>query len=62
MDTSPDIAIISEEEIDTYASARMSICRSCDNLKTKLPLCKQCKCFMPVKTRLKFASCPIGKW
>jgi hypothetical protein len=25
-------------------------------------MCKVCKCFMPVKTRLAFTECPKGKW
>ena len=24
--------------------------------------CQECGCFMPAKTRLKGAVCPIGKW
>ena len=53
---------LTEKEIDKYAVERMNICRSCDQLKSRLPLCKQCGYFMPVKVRLKWVSCPIGKW
>ena len=41
---------------------RMTICRSCDRLRKDLPLCKECGCFMPLKTSLKNAVCPLGKW
>lgn len=42
------------------AKERMEICKACPNLK--LNFCKECGCFMPAKTKLKWASCPIGKW
>jgi hypothetical protein len=40
---------------------RIALCKSCDQLNA-LKICKQCGCFMPAKTRLKWASCPVGKW
>ena len=40
---------------------RMSICLSCDQLG-EWKICKLCKCFMHLKSRYKFARCPIGKW
>lgn len=39
---------------------RVKICKSCDQL-VKL-FCKQCKCFMPVKTWVADANCPLAKW
>jgi hypothetical protein len=41
---------------------RVSICKSCDRLSAKINVCKECGCFMPVKTWMSFASCPKGKW
>lgn len=41
---------------------RAFICRDCDNLIPVLRTCKKCGCFMPAKTRLDWAECPIGKW
>lgn len=40
---------------------RYAICKACPDL---LPTgnCKHCGCFMKVKTKLKCAECPIGKW
>ena len=40
---------------------RMDICISCDQLG-EWKKCKLCGCFMDLKSRLKFASCPLGKW
>ena len=39
---------------------RLSICESCDFYKMKI--CQKCGCFMPLKTKLKHANCPIYKW
>jgi hypothetical protein len=41
---------------------RMAICRSCDSFRKDVPLCKECGCFMPIKTSLKNSFCPLGKW
>ena len=39
---------------------RLSICNSCEFYKMKT--CEKCGCFMPLKTRLEHAECPIHKW
>jgi hypothetical protein len=40
---------------------RYKICEECDKfLKSKQ--CSECGCFMPLKTRLNMAQCPLGKW
>jgi len=44
------------------ADQRYEICKKCEKFKTHLKLCGICKCFMPVKTKLRGTSCPIGKW
>ena len=41
---------------------RMNICVSCENFFPTLQQCKICKCIMPMKTRLRRAECPVGKW
>lgn len=52
---------------------RLSICQGCEHYVEKTrscgPLVKEaftdsplCGCHMPTKTRLKTASCPMGKW
>lgn len=40
---------------------RIEQCKACSNLSV-LNICKECGCFMPAKVRLKWSSCPIGKW
>jgi len=41
---------------------RYKICLSCPELINTTKQCKKCGCFMNQKTKLKEASCPIGKW
>lgn len=41
---------------------RLEICRSCDRLFKPTFQCKECGCFMKIKTRIESQSCPIGKW
>lgn len=40
---------------------RMDICRGCEFLNG-LEQCVKCGCFMPVKTMLPHAFCPLDKW
>lgn len=42
------------------AIERLNICNECPSLKLKM--CEHCGCFMPAKTKLAAASCPLGKW
>jgi hypothetical protein len=42
--------------------ARMVVCRECEKFNKHLAQCKVCKCFMPVKTKIKSSKCPLGKW
>ena len=51
-----------ERVTDNVAEERYSICLGCPELLKLTKQCKKCGCFMSVKTRLKNASCPIGKW
>lgn len=53
-----------EEEINAvpFAKARYIICKQCDELISHIMVCKACYCFMPGKTKLKGAECPLGKW
>lgn len=43
-------------------NSRYKICLDCDKLFKPTKTCKECGCFMSMKTWLKNASCPIGKW
>jgi hypothetical protein len=46
----------------TLAEQRMAICNGCEHLGPIIKVCKLCGCFMPAKTLLPFAECPVGKW
>ena len=41
---------------------RLAICKTCPELWRPTRTCKKCGCFMGMKTWLKDAGCPIGKW
>jgi predicted Zn-ribbon and HTH transcriptional regulator len=41
---------------------RIALCGRCVHLIPNINVCKKCGCFMPAKTRLSGARCPIGKW
>lgn len=43
-------------------NGRLDICKDCDELFKPTRTCKQCGCFMALKTWLKDAQCPLGKW
>ena len=44
------------------SSKRLSICESCPELIRATKQCKQCGCFMTLKTKLAKAECPLHKW
>ena len=50
--------IIHDQEILDH---RWDLCSGCEFL-TDSNKCEKCGCFMKVKHKLAFASCPIGKW
>jgi len=54
----PDIPRSSEEDIDHI----YSICQGCEFFSKNTKRCKKCGCFMKLKTTLKMAKCPVGKW
>lgn len=41
---------------------RINICKSCEEFNDITKTCKKCGCFMPTKTTITRARCPIGKW
>ena len=47
---------------DETAKSRLDICLGCEHLIQLTKTCKKCGCFMQAKTKLKEATCPIGKW
>lgn len=54
----PKVEHVSDEE----QQSRYSLCLSCPELINLTKQCKKCGCVMPLKTKLKAAECPIGKW
>ena len=42
--------------------SRLEICNQCPNFNKILIKCRKCGCFMRLKSTLKNAQCPIGKW
>lgn len=51
-----------ERASDDEARRRFNICKRCPELTETTRRCKQCGCFMFGKTKLKDATCPLGKW
>lgn len=44
------------------ASSRFEICKRCPEFVDLTTQCKKCGCVMKLKTKLKMAECPLGKW
>jgi hypothetical protein len=42
--------------------SRLDICNTCEWLDKRIMKCRQCGCFMKLKSTLKQASCPLHKW
>lgn len=47
-------------EDSEIAKERLAICEKCEFYINNR--CSKCGCYMAVKTHLKAANCPIGKW
>ena len=41
---------------------RLGICQGCEFFKPRSQSCQKCGCFMRLKSKLRTANCPIGKW
>lgn len=50
---------ISRKEI---AKERWDICTQCPRFFKPTGTCKECGCFMRIKTQIPSVKCPIGKW
>ena len=51
-----------EYSSEVESDARYSLCKACPKFNPGVKTCQECGCFMPAKTRLKLATCPLGKW
>ena len=47
---------------DDEANKRKNVCNGCQFFNKAQERCTKCGCYMAVKTYLKAATCPIGKW
>lgn len=47
---------------DEVAHQRMTICQGCPKFKPTMKICGSCGCYLPAKTKLKGATCPLNKW
>ena len=47
---------------DKNAAKRLAICFECESFYKPTRQCKECGCFMKVKTRIPSAKCPLEKW
>lgn len=54
--------MMSGEKQPDFAKERYDFCKTCTEFNNVLKLCTQCGCWMPGKTKLKSASCPLGFW
>ena len=52
---------LSEEGVESLASARQSICSECEHGKNRTR-CAKCGCVLAAKTRSIHSSCPINLW
>jgi len=41
---------------------RLDICNQCENYNLNTNICNICSCYMPIKCRVIWLKCPIGKW
>lgn len=48
--------------VETDRSKRLEICSTCPEYVSYVKMCGMCKCFMPLKSWIKGAVCPAGKW
>jgi hypothetical protein len=49
-------------EKEAVVESRLEICKACPEFLKPTSQCKKCGCFMPLKTKLAEAVCPINKW
>lgn len=57
-----DLASPANYTDEDTSARRYSVCLECPELINMTKQCKKCGCLMHLKTKLKEATCPIGKW
>lgn len=53
---------LTQKALPEQAKDRYEICLGCEEHISLTGQCKKCGCFMKIKTSLKAARCPLGKW
>ena len=41
---------------------RMEICKDCPKYLKIIKVCRECACFLPLKTKIENQVCPLNKW
>lgn len=57
-----DILNLNNHTTDEIRGARYKDCLGCERLFKPTRTCKECGCFMAIKTWLTEAHCPLGIW
>ena len=55
------LEIIKKTSQQSYQD-RYEICKKCPKFSKFWKICSECGCFMPLKTKIRWAECPDGKW
>jgi len=60
----PKLLNPNEHVTEAQQKARLDICATCPRKGRRFgkDVCKVCKCFLDMKTRLKSERCPLAKW
>lgn len=54
--------ILDPTEVSEYEKGiRKLICNTCER-KSKINICKECKCIIDLKVLFEVESCPLNKW
>jgi hypothetical protein len=53
---------VTEYVTEDVADERMKTCLDCPKLIKATHQCRECGCFMKIKTKLLHAKCPLDKW
>ena len=46
----------------TKSYERLAICNNCEYYKSSSKKCEECGCYMPLKSKLTNAKCPLNFW
>ena len=48
--------------LDEVREKRLELCNGCEHFIKLTHQCSKCGCFMDLKTKIRAATCPVGKW